>query len=178
MKYTLFWNDGRTTEIGAVSLYDATLIAGLMTRGEDATLTGTADRGRGPCVTVDMRAITDAWNAYARTMETVSDMTGEIWDEIEEDAENALDEAESAATAYLWSKIDTKPILDTDGFWTEYSLWAYGPDQFFTFYGDTDIYSPDARPEEGPEYWELYSDWSGDSEREALEWFDAYQTEE
>lgn len=65
-----------------------------------------------------------------------------------------------------WFLIDTKRVLDFDGFWTEYSLWYNEfTDRFVCIFGDTDIYYP-----ENADY-----DMEFEDEDEAREWFDSYE---
>lgn len=65
-----------------------------------------------------------------------------------------------------WEEIASKVVLDSDGFWTDYTLYRnVTTDQYICMFGDKDIYQPD----------EDYADWSGDSEKLAREWFDNYQ---
>lgn len=64
----------------------------------------------------------------------------------------------------VWQLIDTKSVLDSDGFQTDYAWYTDGEKHIFMF-GDTDITEPD------PDY----SDWECDSETEAKEWFDSYR---
>lgn len=65
-----------------------------------------------------------------------------------------------------WKEVDSKQVQDSDGFWTDYTLYhndATG--QYACMFGDKDVY----RPGEG------YFDWEGDSEDEAYEWFESYE---
>ena len=64
-----------------------------------------------------------------------------------------------------WELIDRKSVLDSDGFYTDYSLYYNEDgDYYVTVFGDSDIY----HPEDGN------FDAEFDSESEALEWFDSY----
>lgn len=64
-----------------------------------------------------------------------------------------------------WELLDRKDVLDSNGFWTEYSLYHNtATDQYVTVFGDSDLY----RPEDG------YYDAEFDSEAEAYEWFADY----
>lgn len=65
-----------------------------------------------------------------------------------------------------WEEIASKVVPDSDGFWTDYTLYRNViTGQYICMFGDKDIYEPD----------EDYADWSGDSEKLAREWFDNYQ---
>lgn len=70
-----------------------------------------------------------------------------------------------------WEKVKSKSVIDEDGFTTEY-VWYKGinPDtnkiiHIFMF-GDSDINEPSIE----------YADWTADSELEAREWFDNYES--
>ena len=70
-----------------------------------------------------------------------------------------------------WEKIDHKSVPDSDGFYTDYTLyrWTGDPaevdgDVFICMFGDSDLYEPSLS----------YADWQGASEDEAREWFDSY----
>lgn len=63
-----------------------------------------------------------------------------------------------------WIKLNRKPVLDSDGFYTDYTLYTNGH-EYICIFGDEDLYGPD------PDY----ADFSTDSEEEAMEWFDSYE---
>lgn len=63
-----------------------------------------------------------------------------------------------------WEHVETKTVLDSDGFTTEYTWYTDGTKHIFMF-GDSDIYTPD----------EDYADWCTESEEEAREWFNNYK---
>lgn len=70
-----------------------------------------------------------------------------------------------------WQKLASKEIIDFDGFITDYSLW-YNPyskdDKYVCIYGDDELYTPlTADP-----------DFSCETEQEAWEWFEDYDTGE
>lgn len=66
-----------------------------------------------------------------------------------------------------WIKLNRKYVLDSDGFYTDYTLYTNGH-EYICMFGDEDIYGPD------PDY----ADFSTDSEEEAMEWFDSYGLDE
>lgn len=73
----------------------------------------------------------------------------------------------------MWEEIAHKQVQDSDGFMTDYTLYHYlgDPDDvdgevYIAMFGDKDIYSPDLG----------YSDWSGQTEEEALDWFENYES--
>lgn len=66
-----------------------------------------------------------------------------------------------------WIKLNRKSVLDSDGFYTDYTLYTNGH-EYICMLGDEDIYAPD------PDY----ADFSTDSEEEAMEWFDSYGLDE
>lgn len=63
-----------------------------------------------------------------------------------------------------WIKLNRKPVLDSDGFYTDYTLYTNGH-EYICMFGDEDLYGPD------PDY----ADFSTESEEEAMEWFDSYE---
>lgn len=62
-----------------------------------------------------------------------------------------------------WQLVNTKSVMDSDGFMTEYSWYTNGSKHIFMF-GDSDLYMPD----------EDYADWETESEKEASDWFENY----
>ena len=62
-----------------------------------------------------------------------------------------------------WTLVDTKEVVDSDGFNTEYSWYTNGTKHIFMF-GDSELYEPD----------EDYTDWETESEQEASDWFNSY----
>lgn len=83
-------------------------------------------------------------------------------DQIE--ASEEFDDEESEDTYYML--VDRKDIVDSDGFWTKYSMYRKMPgDEYVMVFGDPDIY----RPEDG------YFDAEFDNEDEAYEWFNDYE---
>lgn len=66
-----------------------------------------------------------------------------------------------------WIKLNSKNVLDSDGFYTDYTLYTNGH-EYICMFGDEDIYEPD------PDYADFYTD----SEEEAMEWFDSYDTDD
>jgi len=64
-----------------------------------------------------------------------------------------------------YTKIDRKSVMDSDGFYTDYT-WYYDEDngKHFFMFGDEDIYSPD------PDY----ADWECETMEDARDWFDNY----
>ena len=66
-----------------------------------------------------------------------------------------------------WIKLNRKYVLDSDGFYTDYTLYTNGH-EYICMFGDEEVYEPD------PDY----ADFSTDSEEEAMEWFDSYGLDE
>lgn len=68
-----------------------------------------------------------------------------------------------------WKLLGSKQVLDTDGFWTDYTLWVNNETgTYVCIFGDNDIYTPEtASP-----------DFETESEFEAYEWFEDYDTGE
>ena len=62
-------------------------------------------------------------------------------------------------------KIDSKRVMDSDGFYTDYTMY-YNPDEdnYFFIFGDEDVYGPDP----------YNADWTCDTDDEAVEWYDNY----
>lgn len=64
-----------------------------------------------------------------------------------------------------YTEIETKEVLDSDGFYTDYTMYKDNMNDRYVFvFGDKDIY----RPDDG------IFDWEADTEKEAYEWFDSY----
>lgn len=68
-----------------------------------------------------------------------------------------------------WKLLGSKQVLDTDGFWTDYTLWVNNETgTYVCIFGDNDIYTPEtASP-----------DFETESKFEAYEWFEDYDTGE
>lgn len=66
-----------------------------------------------------------------------------------------------------WIKLNRKYVRDTDGFYTDYTLYTNGS-EYICMFGDEEIYTPD------PDHADFYTD----SEEEAIEWFDSYDTDD
>lgn len=68
-----------------------------------------------------------------------------------------------------WKEVETKRVLGSDGFWTDYTWYKNedGSKHIFMF-GDKEMTEPD----------EDYADWIEDSEKTADEWFKNYDIEE
>ena len=64
-----------------------------------------------------------------------------------------------------WECLDIKQVMDSDGFWTDYSMWYNSVDDLYVFiFGDSTVYNPENSD------W----DWEADDEDTAYEWFDNY----
>lgn len=75
-------------------------------------------------------------------------------------------DSEDYADGYTeWEEVKSKPVLDYDGFYTDYTMWynQFEDKYVFTF-GDKDIYYPENAD------W----DWECENRSEADEWFDDY----
>ena len=65
-----------------------------------------------------------------------------------------------------WSVLDTKSVLDSDGFYTDYTLYTNeNEDIYICMLGDRDLYEPDID----------YADYETDDENAAWEWFNNYE---
>lgn len=118
--------------------------------------------------TIESKSITSGqnYNHISDFNKFWSDMTDEYTSyplSDHEDSETDLDDDDDSE----WKYIKSKSVLDSDGFYTDYTLYQNVlTGEFICMYGDNDVYEPD------PDY----ADWSGDSEQEAMEWFDNYET--
>jgi hypothetical protein len=64
-----------------------------------------------------------------------------------------------------WELVDSKSVPDSDGFYTDYSMYRSTEDGTYIFmFGDRDIYTPNRDD----------ADWECDTEQEAYEWFENY----
>lgn len=63
-----------------------------------------------------------------------------------------------------WAELESKSVADSDGFYTDYTLYTNG-DRFICMFGDNDLYEPD----------EDYADFETESEDEAWEWFNSFE---
>lgn len=61
-------------------------------------------------------------------------------------------------------EIATKQVRDSDGFWTDYTLYEMLDGGYGCIFGDKDVYTPETS------YW----DETFDSREEAINWFDNY----
>ena len=96
------------------------------------------------------------------TNELVSEIKNRGWESLLEESLNEYwDKIED--TPYY--KVASKSVMDSDGFWTEYTMY-YDEDNnnYFFIFGDSDLYGPDPN----------YADWECDSNEEAVEWYNNY----
>lgn len=63
-----------------------------------------------------------------------------------------------------WKEVESKQVLDSDGFLTDYTLYTDG-ETYICMFGDKDIYEPDAE----------YADYETDDEKNAWDWFNTYE---
>lgn len=64
-----------------------------------------------------------------------------------------------------WEIVERKSVMDSDGFYTDYTLWHnILTDEWVTIFGDTDLYDPT----------NTTPDAEFETESEAIEWFDDY----
>ena len=87
----------------------------------------------------------------------------EFVDELENEAKgsyvrSSMDEASN------WRELQSKSVLDSDGFYTDYTLYTNGS-TFICMFGDKDIYEPD----------QAYADYETENEEDAYDWFDNYE---
>lgn len=68
-----------------------------------------------------------------------------------------------------WEFLGSKQVMDSDGFWTDYTLWVnHETGMYVCIFGDSDLYTPENSS----------PDFETDSEFEAYEWFNDYDTGE
>ena len=68
-----------------------------------------------------------------------------------------------------WEFLGSKQVMDSDGFWTDYTLWVNRETGMYVcIFGDNDLYTPENSS----------PDFETESEFEAYEWFDDYDTGE
>lgn len=94
--------------------------------------------------------------------ELISEIKNRGWEDILQESLNEYwDKIED--TPYY--KVASKSVMDSDGFWTEYTMY-YNEDEenYFFIFGDSDLYGPD------PDY----ADWECDTNDEAVEWYNNY----
>lgn len=66
----------------------------------------------------------------------------------------------------MWEIYRTKSVRDSDGFWTDYTLWHnIATDEYVCVFGDNELYTPDNYSVDAGPF---------ETEEEALEWFDDY----
>lgn len=83
-------------------------------------------------------------------------------DAFDDDEEDIEDDASSLDR---YEFIDTKQVQDSDGFWTDYTMYYDNVEDRWVFvFGDSDIYRPEDES----------FDWECDSEEEAWQWFNDY----
>ena len=87
----------------------------------------------------------------------------EFVDELENEAKGAYVRS-SIDEDSNWRELASKSVLDSDGFYTDYTLYTNGS-TFICMFGDKDIYEPD----------EAYADYETENEEEAYSWFDNYE---
>lgn len=88
-------------------------------------------------------------------------------DELSSGVESAT--AITASTDETWEFLRSKQVLDFDGFWTEYTLWFnHETGMYVCIFGDRDLYNPENSD----------PDFETESEFEAYEWFEDYDTGE
>ena len=106
----------------------------------------------------DMEALEDG-EYESHVTEPIKSATRTLPDGTEYDPEDYAD-------GYTeWEMVDTKQVKDSDGFWTDYTMWYNQFEDMYCFtFGDKDIYYPENAD------W----DWECENEDEAWEWFNDY----
>lgn len=86
-------------------------------------------------------------------------------DTLEDDFVDYYDDSSDIEES-VWAYVDSKQVQDSDGFWTDYTLYHnIETDEYATVFGDADMY----KPEDG------YFDAEFDNRDEAIEWFESYE---
>lgn len=126
---------------------------------------------------IDMRKIKEPWHlkrAYA--FEFASQLINDITQSNDGLVESLDDDVDDLSYYYseediidalndIWEEIASKQVPDSDGFYTDYTMYRnINTGEYVFVFGDKDIY----RPEYG------YFDWECETEQEATEWFDNY----
>lgn len=92
------------------------------------------------------------------------DEDDDYWDDDEDEYDDIYNSTDVASTSE-WEMLQTKSVEDADGFMTDYTLYKHSTeDKYICMFGDSELYEPD----------EAYADWEGETEAEALEWFNSY----
>lgn len=88
-------------------------------------------------------------------------------DEIIVDVSRCYENVNSSTEVYSdnsdWTELKSKSVLDSDGFYTDYTLYTNGS-TFICMFGDKDIYEPD----------QAYADYETENEEDAYDWFNSY----
>lgn len=109
-------------------------------------------------------------NAIYTYLTDLDDIKPNIED-VAEDAETIADKVVNEYKSTIGSingftEIESKQVLDSDGYWTDYTMYQDDEDGTYIFmFGDKDIYEPDRD----------WADWECETEEEAYEWFESYK---
>lgn len=136
-------------------------------RKTDRRISPTNVRYKGYMIRLDKGG--DGYNVY--------DKHGELedagYDSIEKAKEFVDELANESKGSYVrssmdedsnWRELQSKYVLDSDGFYTDYTLYTNGS-TFICMFGDKDIYEPD----------QAYADYETENEEDAYDWFDNYE---
>ena len=77
-------------------------------------------------------------------------------------------EASDDGEYHGWRALRSKQVQDSDGFWTDYTLYELEDGGYGCVFGDNDVYNPDTS----------WLDAQFDTKEEALNWFENYSTDE
>ena len=77
--------------------------------------------------------------------------------------ETQMEESDSDDYVDDWIELASKSVEDSDGFYTDYTLYTNGS-TYICMFGDKEIYEPD----------ESYADYETESEQDAWDWFNSY----
>lgn len=130
----------------------------------DSRLSSTSERYKGYLIVLDRGGY--GYNVYDRHRELE-----DAGYPSKEAAKNFIDELVGNDAIYSaeeydasdWTELASKSVLDSDGFYTDYTLYTDGS-IYICMFGDKEIYEPD----------ENYADYETEIEQEAWDWFNSY----
>ena len=93
---------------------------------------------------------------------TYGSHAGYVYPPYEDDPDDYINSADKYNVSD-WKELASKSVEDSDGFYTDYTLYTNGS-TYICMFGDKEIYEPD----------ESYADYETESEQEAWDWFNSY----
>lgn len=136
---------------------------GVFTR-EDLTSYRAEMTKRVDSVASSIKSMKQKHSEYAELFDNLVQELMQSLDSVLDESVEKLTDATKLKEA--WQQLETKEVIDSDGFATEYSLWHNNDDDtYICIFGDSEIYTPD----------DSYPDAEFDTEKEAYEWFNSYE---